>query len=76
MASTADALSAALSGAGSARLRTGTVAGSASSRITLTLAGATVPGVPYLSAYTPVIGDRVLVLQTDGGQMLVLGKPA
>lgn len=58
------------------RLRTATLAAATANRATLTLAGATVPGVPYLSTYTPTVGDTVLVLQTETGLLVVLGKTA
>jgi hypothetical protein len=45
--------------------------------VTVTVAGSstTIPGVKYLSTYTPVVNDTVVML-TDGIDLLVLGKTA
>lgn len=57
------------------RLRTATIASFASNRATVTLAGATVTGVPYLSSYTPVVGHVVLMLQA-ANRHVIIGKVA
>jgi hypothetical protein len=41
--------------------------------VTITLRGQSLPGVHYLTSYTPTITDKVLVL-TGGQQVVVLGK--
>lgn len=58
------------------RLRTARLAGATSTRATITMGGNDLAGVPFLSTYTPTVGDRVLVLQTEAGLLVVLGKTA
>jgi len=41
--------------------------------VTITLRGQSLAGVHYLTSYTPVVTDKVLVL-TGGQQIVVLGK--
>lgn len=57
-------------------LRTARVDSFGSGVATITLAGGSVTDVPYLSTYSPVVGNAVAVLQTEAGQLLILGKPA
>lgn len=57
------------------RMRTARVAAATSTRVTITLGGSNV-SVPFLSTYTPAVGDTVLVLQTEAGVLVVLGKTA
>jgi hypothetical protein len=61
----------------SLRLRFGQVTASAVGSVTVTVAGSStaVAGVSYLSSYTPVVNDTVVLL-TDGIDLLVLGKMA
>jgi hypothetical protein len=56
-------------------LRTATVDGSTATRCTITLAGGTLTNVPYLTSYSPTVGDTVLVLQKPG-QLIIIGKAA
>lgn len=59
------------------RLRFGSVSASAVGSVSVTVAGSStvVAGVKYLSSYTPVVNDTVVML-TDGIDLLVLGKTA
>jgi hypothetical protein len=41
--------------------------------VTITIRGQTIPGIHYLTSYTPTVTDKVLVL-TGGQQLIVLGK--
>jgi hypothetical protein len=61
----------------SLRLRFGQVSASAVGSVSVTVAGSAtvVPGVSYLSSYSPVVGDTVVLL-TDGADVLVLGRMA
>jgi len=61
----------------SLRLRFGQVSASAVGSVTVTVAGSstTISGVRYLSTYTPVVNDTVVML-TDGIDLLVLGRTA
>lgn len=61
----------------SLRLRFGQVTASAVGSVTVTVAGSStaVADVSYLSSYTPVVNDTVVML-TDGIDLLVLGKMA
>lgn len=58
------------------RLRTARVDGFTSTTATITLAGGSVSGVPYLASYTPAVGNTVLLLQTTGGLLLIIGRVA
>lgn len=57
------------------RLRRATVSAATSTAVTISLAGAAL-SAPFLSSYTPTVGDTVLVLQTNAGLLFVLGKPS
>jgi hypothetical protein len=61
----------------SLRLRFGQVSASAVGSVTVTVAGSgtAISGVKYMSTYTPVVNDTVVML-TDGIDLLVLGKTA
>lgn len=54
-------------------VRYGTVTASSSSGVDLQIAGEAIPNLPWLDSYTPALGDRVAVLSTSSG-WLVLGK--
>jgi hypothetical protein len=56
-------------------LRTGVVTAVTTPTCTITLAGATLPGTPHLTTYTPTEGDTVQVL-AGPGQLLILGPTA
>lgn len=58
------------------RLRAAVVVSFGSGKATITLAGGTVTDVPYLASYSPTATDKVIAIQTDDGQLLILGKPA
>lgn len=58
------------------RLRVATIEGFTASSATINLAGGSVSGVQYLSGYTPGVGQTVLVLQTNVGVLLILGRTA
>jgi hypothetical protein len=58
------------------RLRTARVDGFTSTTATVFLAGGTVTAVPYLSTYTPAVGHVVLLLQTTGGLLVIVGRVA
>lgn len=72
----ADVLADKLAAPDHTRLRTAVLSSFAGGKATITLTGGTVASVPYLASYTPTGGDRVLVLQTGDGRLLILGKPA
>jgi hypothetical protein len=56
------------------RLRVATVEGFTSTSATINLAGGSVSGVQYLTGYSPAVGHTVLVLQTNVGVLVILGK--
>lgn len=58
----------------SLRLRTARLDGFTSTTATITLAGGSVSNVPYLASYTPGVGHTVLLLQTTGGLLLIIGR--
>jgi hypothetical protein len=58
------------------RLRVATVEGFTSTTATIRLAGGSVSNVAYLSTYSPAVGHTVLVLQTNAGVLVVLGRTA
>lgn len=58
------------------RLRTATIEGFTSTSATINLAGGSVTGVQYLANYTPAVGHTVLVLQTNSGVLVILGRTA
>jgi hypothetical protein len=58
------------------RLRTARVDGFTAKAATVLLAGGTVTDVPYLSTYTPAVGHVVLLLQTTGGLLVIVGRVA
>ena len=60
----------------SVRVRTARLAAYTSTSCSIDLAGSTVSGVPYLTSYAPVVGHTVVVLQTPGGVLIVLGRTA
>lgn len=60
----------------SLRVRTARIAAYTSTSCSLDLAGSTVSGVPYLTSYAPAVGHYVVVLQTPGGLLIVLGRTA
>lgn len=58
------------------RLRVATVEGFTSTSATINLAGGSVSGVQYLTSYSPGVGHTVLVLQTNAGVLVILGRTA
>lgn len=58
------------------RLRVGTVTAIANPKVTVRIAGSDVSGVSRLSFYAPVVGDVVLIAQTEAGLLVVLGRTA
>lgn len=60
----------------SVRVRTARIAAFTATSCSIDLAGATVSGVPYLTSYAPTVGHTVVVLQTPGGLLIVLGRTA
>lgn len=58
------------------RLRTARVDGFSTGRATVYIGGGTVTDVPYLASYAPAVGNTVLVLQTTGGLLLIIGRVA
>jgi hypothetical protein len=77
-AALADAIAAAVETAvaGAKTWGIGTVTATAAgppATVTITLRGQSIPGVHYLTSYTPTTTDKVIVL-TGGQQLLVLGK--
>lgn len=73
----ADALALRLQrGATDVRLRTARLDAFTTGHAQITLAGASLTDVPYLASYSPTVGNTVLLLQTGGGQLLILGKAA
>lgn len=72
-----DALAALLDQPGDVvRLRTARVDGFTSTSATITLAGGSVNSVPYLSSYSPAVGNTVLLLATKDGRLLIIGRVA
>jgi hypothetical protein len=72
-----DVLSALLKPANdSVRVRTARLAAYTATSCSIDLAGSTVSGVPYLTSYAPAVGHAVVVLQTPGGLLIVLGRTA
>jgi hypothetical protein len=55
-------------------LRTGVVTVTGTT-CTITLAGATLAGIPRLASYSPTVSDVVLILQA-GAQLVIIGKTA
>lgn len=60
----------------SVRVRTARIAAFTSTSASIDLAGGTVSGVPYLTSYAPAVGHYVVVLQTPGGLLIILGRTA
>jgi hypothetical protein len=58
------------------RLRTARIDGFTSTAATITLAGGSATDVRYLASYSPGVGHTVLVLQTNGGQLVIIGRVA
>lgn len=58
------------------RLRVAKIEGATSTSATINLAGGSVSGVQFLATYSPVVGDTVLVLQTNAGVLVILGRTA
>lgn len=58
------------------RLRTATVEAYGSTTCSIKLAGASISGVPFLAGYSPAVGHKALVLQTNAGVLVVLGRNA
>lgn len=56
-------------------LRTATVSGYTATKAVITIGGASITDVRYLSTYSPTVGDQVQVLQKSGA-LLILGKVA
>jgi hypothetical protein len=72
-----DALAALLDQPGDVvRLRTARVDSYTSTAATITLAGGSLSGVPYLASYTPAVGNTVLLLATKDGRLLIIGRVA
>lgn len=54
-------------------MRVGQISGATSTRAVVTLGGGSISEVPFLTSYTPVVGDNVILLQ-NLGQLVIIGK--